>query len=243
MQNFHSSVLAALKEAKEQLGSVAALAAKTGVNPVTLGRWFTGQRNPTVIEVGKVFDALGIKFNPLAQVDAGKDVCFVDAKLMPAGEYVRPPQAEDYLAAPLVGEVGAGPGYVAQEDVKSWFLVYRHHPAIQYRRNLLAVEIGKNSTSMTPLLKPGDLVLVDRDDRDVSRSGHIMLVKDPDDQGMIKRVSVEQQDDGDYAVVYYSDNAMENPPICYSLRRDFFNDWERAIVGRVIWAWSDVREK
>lgn len=244
MENFLDSAISVLKDYvdKNFNGNASEAARSLGISVPTFHTWLTGKRRPSLSKMTPLFDAIGAKIS-LPDQDAGKDVCFVDAKLMPAGEYVQPPQAEDYLAAPLVGEVGAGPGYVAQDDVKSWFLVYRHHPAIQYRRNLLAVEIGKNSTSMTPLLKPGDLVLVDRDDRDVSRSGHIMLVKDPDDQGMIKRVSVEPQDDGDYSVVYYSDNAMENPPICYSLRRDFFNDWQRAIVGRVIWAWSDVREK
>lgn len=113
------SKMSTLKTARDRFGSVKAMASKAGVNPVTLGRWLNGERNPTVLEVGKVFDALGIQFSPPPD-EVGKDVCFVDAKLMPAGEYVQPPQAEDYLAAPLVGEVGAGPSYVAQEDVKSW---------------------------------------------------------------------------------------------------------------------------
>ena len=227
---------------KEHKGVRSRAAKALGIANVTLSQWLDGVRVPNLENLSPVFEQLGIDFST-PKTDIGKDVCFVNAKLVPAGEHVQPPQAEDYIAAPLVGEVGAGPGYVAQDDVKSWFLVYRHHPAIQHRYNLLAVEIAKNSTSMIPLLKPGDLVLVDRNDQDVSRPGHIMLVKDPDDQGMIKRVSVEQQADGDYSVVYYSDNAMENPPICYSLRRHFFNEWGRAIVGRVIWAWSDVREK
>ena len=67
MKNFQSSILAALKTAKEQFGSVAALAAKTGVNPVTLGRWLNGERNPSVIEIGKVFDALNINLNLSSQ--------------------------------------------------------------------------------------------------------------------------------------------------------------------------------
>lgn len=241
-KKFYDKLLYLLKKAVEQYGSASALSRASGVSVANISRWINNKQAPRLTDLAPIMDLLGV-LPKEPNEDSGKDVCFVDAKLVPAGEHVQPPQAEDYIAAPLVGEVGAGPGYVAQDDVKSWFLVYRHHPAIQHRYNLLAVEIAKNSTSMIPLLKPGDLVLVDRNDRDVSRPGHIMLVKDPDDQGMIKRVSVEQQDDGDYSVVYYSDNAMENPPICYSLRRDFFNDWQRAIVGRVIWAWADVREK
>ncbi len=142
-----------------------------------------------------------------------------------------------------MGEVGAGAGYLPQEDIKSWFLVYRQLPAIRYRRNLVAVEIGPSSTSMQPTLNPGDIVLVDRDDRDVTRAGHMMLVLDPlDDSGMIKRVSVREKDD-DFQITYYSDNAAKWPPGIYSLKNDFGGDWDRAIIGRVIWAWADVRDK
>ena len=87
-------------------------------------------------------------------------------------------------------------------------------------------------------------MLVDRDDLDVSKPGHMMLVLDPvDGSGMIKRVAVREKDNGDFQITYYSDNAAENPPDIYSLRNDFGGEWERAIVGRVVWAWSDVRSK
>ena len=96
---------------------------------------------------------------------------------------------------------------------------------------------------MQPTLNPGDIVLVDRDDRDVTRAGHMMLVLDPlDDSGMIKRVSVREKDD-DFQITYYSDNAAKWPPCIYSLKNDFGGDWDRAIIGRVIWAWADVRDK
>lgn len=180
---------------------------------------------------------------PKKNAAAGKEVCFVNAKVVPGGEGVEPPEAEDYLAAPMVGEVGAGPGYIPQEYVKSWFLVYRNLSAVRYRRNLIAVEIGENSTSMMPTLLPGDIVLVDRDDREVRKAGRMMLVLDPDGAGMIKRVSVKDLPSGDSRITYYSDNAAEHEPVVYSLKEDFYGDWERSIVGRVIWAWSDVTEK
>lgn len=240
--SFYQKVVAILHEGVRQYGSASALARASGVSAANLSRWLNERQVPRLADISPVLDLLGVE--PAApQRDSGRDVCFVDAKNVPASGHVSPPEAEDYIAAPLVGEVGAGPGYLPQEEVKSWFLVYRNLPAVRYRRNLIAVEIGKTSTSMKPLLNPQDIVLVDRDDRDVSSPGHIMLVLDPDGQGMIKRVSVEELEDGDFSVVYYSDNATQNPPICYSLRRHFLNDWDRAVVGRVIWAWSDVREK
>ena len=242
MKTFHSSVLDTLKAARDQFGSTSALAEKGGVHRATLGRWLSGARSPTVLEIGKVFDALGISFNGEAATEA-KDVCFIDAKMVPAGENANPPIALDYMAAPLVGEAGAGPGYLPQEEIKSWFLVYKYQPAVRYRRNLIAVEIGPSSTSMQPTLNPGDIVLVDREDRDVSQPGHIMLVLDPlDGSGMIKRVSVKDTPT-DCQITYYSDNVAQNPPRMYSLKNDFGGDFDRSIVGRVVWAWSDIREK
>lgn len=233
--------MAALREGVATYGNAAALARASGASPANLSRWLSGERVPRLAEISPVLDLLGADLS-MPSVNAGRDICFVDAKVVPAGEGVEPPQAEDYLAAPLVGEVGAGPGYLPQEDIKSWFLVYRNLPAIRHRSNLMAVEIGKNSTSMQPLLNPGDIVLVDRNDKDVDYPGHIMLVRDPDGQGMVKRVSMEESR-GDFIIQFYSDNAVRNPPMVFSLRSDYLGEWDRAIVGRVIWAWSDVREK
>lgn len=216
-----------------------------GIQQGSLSRFLKGeQASLSGDSVAKILKFFGAKlvFPGEEAAEPDKDVCFVNARLVPAGEGIEPPQAEDYIAAPLVGEVGAGPGYIPQDEVKSWFLAYRHLPAVRHRRNLLAVEIGKNSDSMLPTLNPGDIVLVDRDDRNVEHSGHMMLVLDPDGAGMIKRVSVREEGN-DFHITFYSDNSLKHPPLVYSLREDYLDDWDRAIVGRAIWAWSDIREK
>ncbi len=246
MKNLAEEARAILQEYvdKEHNGVRSRAASALGVANMTLKQWLDGTRVPNLENLSPVFEKLGISFRKPSDHDVSRDVCWVNAKVMPAGEYVAPPVAEDYIAAPLVGEVGAGPGYLPQESVESWFLVYRNVPAIMGRRNLIAVEIGDRSTSMQPLLNPGDIVLVDRDDIDVSRPGHIMLVRDPDGAGMVKRVSVQPSADRrDFSLQFYSDNAAENPPLLYSLRADYGGDISNAIVGRVIWAWSDVRWK
>lgn len=243
MKNLAESARAILREYVDNVhNGVKSRAAKAlNLSPMTLNQWLDGRRVPNLENLSPVFEKLNITF-AVPQTDASRDVCFVNAKVVPAGQYVAPPIAEDYIAAPMVGEVGAGPGYLPEESVKSWFLAYKNLPAIRHRRNLIAVEIGRNSTSMQPTLNPGDIVLVDRDDRDVTRPGHMMLVMEPDSSGMVKRVSVKEKDD-DFSITYYSDNAAKYPPVIYSLRDDFCDDWDKAIVGRVIWAWADVREK
>lgn len=242
-EKFYDKLLYLLKKAVDQYGSASALSRASGVSVANISRWINNKQAPRLTDLAPIMDLLGV-LPKEPNEDAGKDVCFVNAKLVPAAEDTyEPPQAEDYLAAPMVGEVGAGPGYIPQEDIKSWFLVYRNLPAVRYRRNLLAVEIGPHSDSMQPTLNPRDIVLVDRDDRDIQHPGHMMLVLDPDGAGMIKRVAVEDLDDGDSRITFYSDNAMKHPPAVYSLERHYYNDWERCIVGRVIWAWADMREK
>ena len=133
---------------KEHNGVRSRAANALGIANMTLKQWLDGTRVPNLENLSPAFERLGISFSKPAVQEVTRDVCWVNAKVMPAGEHVAPPVAEDYLAAPLVGEVGAGPGYLPQESVESWFLVYKHVPAIMGRRNLIAVEIGKTSTSM-----------------------------------------------------------------------------------------------
>lgn len=237
---FHKQVLRIIEGAITKYGSAAALSRATGVSSANLSRWINGKQMPRLNEISPIISAVGARIKE-ADPEPAKDVCFVNARIVPAGEGVEPPQGEDYIAAPLVGEVGAGPGYVPQDEIKSWFLAYKHLPAVRHRRNLLAVELGANSDSMLPTLAPGDIVLIDRDDRNVDQPGRMMLVLDPDGAGMIKRVSV-QTVGNDFRVTLYSDNA-KHPPLVYSLRNDYLDDWDRVIVGRAIWAWSDIREK
>jgi hypothetical protein len=59
---------------------------------------------------------------------------------------------------------------------------------------------------------------------------------------MIKRVAVKRLDD-DLELVFYSDNSRDFPPMTYRLVRDYDGDLNRAIAGRVIWAWSDMTRK
>ena len=221
----------------------AELAEFAEIAPSQVKKYQTASDMKNIEKFFAFLDKLGVNLDFEPNPEPDRDVCFVNARIAPIGEGIEPPQSEDYIAAPMVGEVGAGLGYIPQDEVKSWFLAYRHHPAVRFRRNLIAVEIGAHSTSMQPTLNPGDIVLVDRDDRDVLRPGHMMLVTDPDGAGMIKRVSIEDKQDGDYRITFYSDNGLKYPPRVYSLLKDYAGDWDKVIAGRVIWAWTDVREK
>ena len=62
MKTFLDSVIATLRKAADDAGSIRKLAERCGVNAVTLSRWLSGDRNPTVVEVSKIFDTLGVSF-------------------------------------------------------------------------------------------------------------------------------------------------------------------------------------
>ena len=223
------------------------LAEFAGVDQGTLSKYLTGKSaGMSLANASRLMDALGAEIScPTLGSETAREVCFVDAKVLNASEEMTLPDAEDYFAVPLVEEVGAGAGIIPQGELLSWLLVWRWQKSIANRSsNLIAVRLDKKADSMLPVLHPEDIVLIDRNERRVEGNGRLWLVLDPlDGSGKIKRVATKSMpEDKDTRITYYSDNP-EYPPESYSLRNDFFDDWNRCIAGRVIWAWSDVSNK
>ena len=227
----------------EHDGNVSKAAEALGVGVQTFWGWMKEKRGAKGrTALWQALDAAGVSIVRSGRSpEPARDVCWIDSKVVPAGNGLPAPQSEDYLAVPLVEEVGAGPGIIPQGQLLSWFLVWRYQASVMHKRDLIAVMIGEHSTSMLPTLRPKDIVLVDRQDLDCSRPGRIMLAIDPDGAGMIKRVSVKPvKKDKDWQITFYTDNTAENPPMVFSLREDYENDWKKAIGGHVVWAWSDM---
>ncbi|SKA85579.1 Peptidase S24-like [Paucidesulfovibrio gracilis DSM 16080] len=217
------------------------------VDPSQLNRFLSGERGLTVDSLGRILDRLGARLAfPDDPDDATREVCFVVPERSQVGREAPPPDSEDYIAVPLAASpVAAGPGLIPEDKIDGWVLVWRHHEAVRFRSNMVAVQIGKNELSMIPTLHPGDIVLVDRNERDPVPAGKIMLVTEPggDDAGaMVKRVSTHKTSE-DIELIFYSDNSRDFPPMVYRLARDYDDDITRAIVGKVVWAWSDMTRK
>lgn len=229
-----------------------AFSKRVGIDRASLSRFLEGERGLTGESIQKIIDTLGYQIfapdeepYPAKRHLLSRDVCFVDAKVVSAANGARPPQAENYIAVPLVGQAGAGPGIMPTEDIESWVLVYANHHSVMRRSNLLAVEVGKESDSMEPLISPYDIVLVDRDDFVPQQDGRgIYLVREPGQigGGMIKRVQVHRVK-GETQVVFYSDNKKYGPEPPRFLDADYGDRWDNAIVGRCVWSWSDLTRK
>ncbi len=217
-----------------------------GVDPSQLNRFLKKERGLNADSLGHILDKIGtsITFGD-EPADAAREVCFRMPEPVQTSPDIPEPQSDDYLAVPLAASpVAAGPGLIPEDKVEGWVLVWRHQESIRFRSNLVAVEIGQNELSMTPTLHPGDIVLVDRNDRDPSPAGKIMLVCEPGDEGgaMVKRVNTKRLED-DLELIFYSDNSRDFPPTTYRLERDYEGDINRAIGGNVVWAWSDMTRK
>ena len=241
---FEDDIQKIFKTVLEQHGGVKRKAAEAmGVNEVTFWGWLQGTRKP-LKTFAQAMDRLGVSLNYSEFPDQSRDVCFVDAESVQSGDGLIPPDAENYLAIPLVDEVGAGPGYLPQEKLKSWLLVYKWQKSLLHRSNLIGVELAADAHSMEPTLYPGDIVLVDRNEVEGGQNGKMWLVTDPDDgSGRIKRVNTKfLEQEKDFRLTFYSDNP-EYPSETYSLNIDYDGNWRKAIAGRVVWSWSDIRNK
>ena len=241
LNNFFSGLVGDGKRFKTNVD----LAKFCGVDPSYTHRLAKGISGKKHLEAfAAVLDKLGVSFLVPSSPEP-RAVCFVDAKVVPAGNGAQP-ASEDYLAVPLVGEVGAGPGIIPQDEILSWVLVYKEHRSISRRSNLLAVEVGKNQRSMIPTLHPGDIVLVDRGDWGESGyapPGNIFLVRESGQESgsMVKRVATSGKGN-EATITFYSDNAAEYGPEVYHMHR-YEHSYRKAIVGRVVWAWADLSRK
>lgn len=240
--------LRAIKDTRFK-GNVLAMAKEVNVSQPTLHRWLTGERKPQLAVLAPVLDALGAKitFPGEEEPHLAREVCFADPIIkgvVPYAEFESrlKPVAEDYLAVPLVKEVGAGHGLLEESKTTDWVLVNANSLPRPTTPALCAVRVAKNQRSMVPLLHPGDLVLVDKGRYRPDDDGKIWMVKDPEGGEMIKRVATTHRD-GDLELIFYSDNVAEYRPETWRLKRDFDGDIKNAIAGRVLWAWTDVTRK
>lgn len=239
--------------AKEKYGSSAALARACDVEPNLLTRWFKGDRKPSWQKLAPILEKLGAKvvFPGESTQETVKSVCFMSPKMTGVDPYVRmghgarvEPDEDNFLAIPIVHRVGAGGGYMEEKEVRDWMIAYRPALPQPVSSNLVAVTVGEGQYSMEPLIFPGDILLVDKNDCDPKPPGSIMLVIEPEPERgeRIKRV-VTKRRDGDTEITFYSEAGERYPPDTYYLNRDYNGDIRNAIGGRVLWGWTDITRR
>ena len=132
---------------------------------------------------------------------------------------------QDYFAVPMVEDkIAAGLGRIVADKITDLVWVYK--PEIGNRRNLVAVKLAPEADSMEPVLHPGDIVVIDRDDKTITPKG-IYAVRTSQEPCAIKRLSISQE-----RFWLVSDNPKWPPQISE------FDNSENLIIGRVVWSWT-----
>ncbi len=224
--------------------NVARLADACDIAPIQVSRILKRERQQYIKSLAKLIDGVGARlaFDSEKEVETVKEVCFADVERVNTPSTAKMADAH-YIAVPVTDELTAArTDTLAQDTIRSWLMIWKHHESIRFTRNLVAIEVAPNDQSMSPTFCPGDLVLIDRSNRNPEQPGKSWLTCEPDGTSAIKRVSTKPRD-GDLELIFYSDNIQEFPPTSYRLKRDFGGDIARAIAGRVVWAWSDMRNK
>jgi phage repressor protein C with HTH and peptisase S24 domain len=227
---------------------MSALAEKANIGFDQVRNFYKGT-NTGIKSVAAMLEAVGARVQwPDERQDVTREVVFANPKLVNVPNCAPPPEAHNYLAVPLVGWSGAGGGVHDPIDLDgNYLMVLRNHPSIRTRSDLIGVKIARWETSMSPLMNPGDIIVVDRRDiyDDPSPPGNIYLVRDPATPGsvMIKRVIFQESLKGNLDIVFYSENASKHPPMVHNYEHVFSSDIENAIVGRVVVCFSDMTDK
>lgn len=142
-------------------------------------------------------------------------------------------RVEDYLAVPLVaGLVGAGyEGAVPWDYIDHLVWVYKPELGRRQWHNLRAIKVANHANSMAPTIRPGDIVIVDPEERPpqqtLDKKAIYAVRLDEHGNAAIKRVR-EIQD----MWVLLSDNLDCNPIMIKKA------DVPDLIIGKVIWSWT-----
>jgi phage repressor protein C with HTH and peptisase S24 domain len=139
-------------------------------------------------------------------------------------------RAENYFAVPLVdGRIAAGyAGAIPGDTVNDMVWVYKPEIGARQHHNLRAVKLADDANSMEPTIRPGDIVIIDPMDIEITRQA-IFAVRLEEYEGecAIKRV----WDHKDHWLLV-SDNPEYEPIPLEKAKHP------NLIIGRVIWSWT-----
>lgn len=219
----------------------ASLAAKSlGVPVSTFASWVRGSRKPSIEHLNNMFERLNIQFHePIAQESIN-----IQAESVPTENSTSPGEtvSSDYLSIPLLSQCNAGFAIIDHTAIKESFIIYRNIESLKFRSNLIAVRISKDDESMFPVLRPGDIIVVDKSDRVLSKESGTYLVSIPKVGVSVRYVSLVIYEN-ETKITCFSESSNNYPPRVYSLVNDFMGNSDNFIIGRVVARYGPVKSK
>ena len=214
------------------------LADNLGIDPAQFNRFLSGRQGLNTDTLDKLLPAIGVKLVFPGESDrTSTSVKIVDSEQ----EQIN---GHEYKSIPLTTlSVAARPGFLDETQIESHLLVFANDPSFRFRVNLVAARIGKSQRHMIPLISPGDIVVIDKDDNQPPQSGLIYLVRDNDKTASIRRVKTFTDSSGKQIHIFYSDNFDEFPPDSFSAESRQKAQGNHSIVGKVVWLSSDLSSK
>ena len=131
---------------------------------------------------------------------------------------------EDFVSVPLTeSAIAAGQPIIPQESIEDFVLL--HIRAAGKRSNLVASRVDGHS--MEPMLHPGDIVVIDRDDKKIVKNKIFAIYH----EGGLTAKFLEQKND---LLILRPINPNAEVQIIY------LNENPQPIVGKIIGAWKDL---
>lgn len=131
---------------------------------------------------------------------------------------------EDFVSVPLTeSAIAAGQPIIPQESIEDFVLL--HIRAAGKRSNLVASRVDGHS--MEPMLHPGDIVVIDRDDKKIVKNKIFAIYH----EGGLTAKFLERKND---LLILRPINPNAEVQIIY------LNENPQPIVGKIIGAWKDL---
>jgi SOS-response transcriptional repressor LexA len=209
---------------KHDHGFKIALAKALNARASTVQRWFKDSY-PESKYLIKIFETFGATPNFLLGIESKSKPERFPVPILELVDFVqieKPMKKEDFLTVPLVaGSIAAGRTIIVDENIEDWVVIHKNIKP--KTKNLVAIRIDKKEgMSMYPILKPNDIVIIDRDDMTITPHG-IFAIR-IDDGCTIKRL---QKSDETLLLI------PENKE--YKTQIIDLKAHPHPIIGRVIW--------
>ncbi len=221
------------------------LAIKLKTTAGEIGNWLAGKRIPTLEEHWK-----GLSDNLHTTVDflllgKGDKLSSQDEQILKYYKVIWTNNLEkipeinqdDFIPVPLVScKIAAGTPVIPEENVEDIVLI--HVSEVGKGRNLVAIRIekgpGEIGKSMLPILNPGDIIVIDRNDKTEIKNKAIYAV----------RIKMGDQVG---CTVKYLERPKEEMLLLRPENKDFsveildLKENPDPIIGRVIWVWKSFK--
>lgn len=233
-KNPPTSVGARIAEARLRKGwNRNQLAEASSLSWANIDRYEEGANEPSASRLLQIAEALDVSVDWLLGrqgAEANPTAGPIDIQLRISSSIQGPGRVEtgDFQAVPLVsGSIAAGSARIVEEAIEEYALI--HVSQVTGRGDLVAIRVNREvGRSMLPLIQPGAVVVVDRQDKEITPSG-IYAVRDDSDGCTLKRLQWTPPR------LWLIPENRDEKVVFLDLDGESVED---RIVGRVVWAYQ-----